>query len=258
VAARLPGCTPSVACLTAAVVAAISAPEQSALVTNTESRRRCANQLVRTVHSSSCRNLIGRQRSQKTPWIGYYSCLAVKQTRDWANSLLHQLHESCRTGGSIPNVLLLARHASPNHRSVAERDERELVGGAAEDLDDVRVDLSGSEGAAGGDVGEAHEGVHQGKLSGMVEFQARNAPPGRGNSICLKPACGHRAGWQPRVRVDKAAPSVMWDLERTCACCNKEGVCAKDLAERPDDPVWKSYCPNAFTLDTLLKLKARS
>jgi len=31
---------------------------------------------------------------------------------------------------------------------------------------------------AGGDVGEAHEGVHQGELSGMVEFQTGNAPPG--------------------------------------------------------------------------------
>ena len=61
-----------------------------------------------------------------------------------------------------------------------------------------------------------------------------------------------------KVDVDKAAQGVMRDLERTCACCNKDGVCAKDLAERPDDRVWQSYCPNAFTLDALLKLKARS
>ena len=61
-----------------------------------------------------------------------------------------------------------------------------------------------------------------------------------------------------KADVDKAAQGVMRDLERTCACCNKDGVCAKDLAERPDDRVWQSYCPNAFTLDALLKLKARS
>ena len=42
----------------------------------------------------------------------------------------------------------------------------------------MRVDLGGGEGAASGDVGEAHEGVHQGELSGMVDFEARNAPPG--------------------------------------------------------------------------------
>lgn len=48
----------------------------------------------------------------------------------------------------------------------------------------------------------------------------------------------------------------MWDLERTCVCCNKEGVWAKDLGERPDDPVWQScYCSNVFTLDALRFLK---
>jgi hypothetical protein len=61
-----------------------------------------------------------------------------------------------------------------------------------------------------------------------------------------------------KADVDEAAQGVMRDLERTCACCNKEGMCAKDLTERPDDPIWQSYCPNAFTLDALLKLKARS
>jgi hypothetical protein len=53
--------------------------------------------------------------------------------------------------------------------------------------------------------------------------------------------------------VDKAAQGV--SLERTCACCNKEGARAKDVAERPDDSGWQSYCPNAFTLDAFLKLK---
>jgi len=50
----------------------------------------------------------------------------------------------------------------------------------------------------------------------------------------------------------------MRDLQRTCACCNEKGVCEKDLEERPDDPAWKSYCPNAVTLETLAKLKAHS
>jgi hypothetical protein len=61
-----------------------------------------------------------------------------------------------------------------------------------------------------------------------------------------------------KVDVDKAAEGVMQDLQRTCACCNEKGVCEKDLAERPDDPVWKSYCPNAVTLESLSELKARS
>jgi hypothetical protein len=61
-----------------------------------------------------------------------------------------------------------------------------------------------------------------------------------------------------KAEVDKAAQGVMRDLQRTCACCNEKGMCEKDLAERPDDPVWKSYCPNAVTLESLCELKARS
>ena len=61
-----------------------------------------------------------------------------------------------------------------------------------------------------------------------------------------------------KADVDKAAQGVMRDLQRTCACCNEKGVCEKNLADRPDDPVWKSYCPNAVTLESLSELKARS
>ena len=61
-----------------------------------------------------------------------------------------------------------------------------------------------------------------------------------------------------KVDVNDAAEGVMRDLQRTCACCNEKGVCEKDLAERPDDPVWKSYCPNAVTLESLSELKARA
>ncbi|MGA7330039.1 MAG: hypothetical protein WBX25_37525, partial [Rhodomicrobium sp.] len=39
------------------------------------------------------------------------------------------------------------------------------------------------------------------------------------------------------------------------ACCNEKGVCEKDLRKHPQDPVWQSYCPNAFTLLDLKKLK---
>ena len=50
----------------------------------------------------------------------------------------------------------------------------------------------------------------------------------------------------------------MRDLQKTCACCNEKGVCEKDLVKRPDGSVWKSYCPNAVTLDLLTKLKGQS
>jgi hypothetical protein len=58
--------------------------------------------------------------------------------------------------------------------------------------------------------------------------------------------------------VDAAAQDVMRDLQRTCACCNEKGTCEKDLAQRPDDPVWKRYCPNAYTLESFTKLKNRA
>ena len=61
-----------------------------------------------------------------------------------------------------------------------------------------------------------------------------------------------------RADVDSAANGLMRDLQKTCACCNEKGVCEKDLAKHPDDPVWKSYCPNAVTLESLVKLKGHS
>ena len=61
-----------------------------------------------------------------------------------------------------------------------------------------------------------------------------------------------------RADVGRAAGGIMRDLEKTCACCNEKGVCEKDLAERPGDSVWKSYCPNAVTLESLAKLKVQA
>jgi hypothetical protein len=60
-----------------------------------------------------------------------------------------------------------------------------------------------------------------------------------------------------RADVDHAATGVLRDLQRTCACCNEQRRCEKDLVGRPDDPVWKGYCPNATTLDALTRLKDR-
>jgi hypothetical protein len=50
----------------------------------------------------------------------------------------------------------------------------------------------------------------------------------------------------------------MQDLEKTCALCNEKGVCQKDLTSRPGDPRWRSYCPNAITLDSLKRLTSDS
>lgn len=61
-----------------------------------------------------------------------------------------------------------------------------------------------------------------------------------------------------RADVERAAHNLMRDLERTCACCNEKGICEKDLSKRPDDPDWKHYCPNAITLESLIRLRSDS
>jgi hypothetical protein len=66
---------------------------------------------------------------------------------------------------------------------------------------------------------------------------------------------GPQEGKPTSTRLPRASCGI---LQRTCACCNEKGVCEKDFTEHPDDPVWKSYCSNAVTLESLTELKARS
>lgn len=61
-----------------------------------------------------------------------------------------------------------------------------------------------------------------------------------------------------RADADRLAHGLMRDLERSCACCADKGQCKGDLAARPDDPVWKEYCPNAITLESLRRTKGRA
>jgi hypothetical protein len=46
-------------------------------------------------------------------------------------------------------------------------------------------------------------------------------------------------------------PAALRDMQRLCAMCEAKGRCARDLAERPDDPTWREYCPNATTVDSI-------
>jgi hypothetical protein len=50
---------------------------------------------------------------------------------------------------------------------------------------------------------------------------------------------------------------IIRDLERTCTLCGEKRRCERDLARKPDDPVWHSYCPNAHTLEALEEDKKR-
>jgi len=46
-------------------------------------------------------------------------------------------------------------------------------------------------------------------------------------------------------------PAALQDLQRVCSLCSHHRRCAHDLAQDPDNPAWKDYCPNAETLAAL-------
>ena len=52
----------------------------------------------------------------------------------------------------------------------------------------MRVDLASGEAIAGGDVREAHEGVHQGALAGVIKPQSWNAFSRRSNGRFGEPS----------------------------------------------------------------------
>ena len=49
----------------------------------------------------------------------------------------------------------------------------------------------------------------------------------------------------------KTNPATMLDLQRLCTNCASKRRCQRDLGRRPDDPVWRQYCPNEGTLKAL-------
>ena len=50
-------------------------------------------------------------------------------------------------------------------------------------------------------------------------------------------------------------PLVMRDLQRLCTTCGEKRQCEFDLASGVIADNFRDYCPNAFTLDALLKAK---
>src|SRR5262245_29046886 len=64
---------------------------------------------------------------------------------------------------------------------IAEGSERVVLGVAAERCDDGGVDFGGGECVAGGDVREAHQRVHEGKLPRVIKLEARDALSGSGD-----------------------------------------------------------------------------
>jgi hypothetical protein len=51
--------------------------------------------------------------------------------------------------------------------------------------------------------------------------------------------------------LQRVEPRVAQDLARCCALCDCKSRCARDLARQPDNANWRTYCPNAHTLEAL-------
>ena len=49
--------------------------------------------------------------------------------------------------------------------------------------------------------------------------------------------------------------AVMRDLQRLCVVCSQKGRCEHELAKGTASEHFHEFCPNAFTLDALLKQK---
>ena len=55
--------------------------------------------------------------------------------------------------------------------------------------------------------------------------------------------------------LDHHDPAVMRDLQRSCIMCDEKGRCTFDVTNGAITEKFRDYCPNAFTLDALLKAK---
>jgi pyrroloquinoline quinone (PQQ) biosynthesis protein C len=58
-------------------------------------------------------------------------------------------------------------------------------------------------------------------------------------------------------KLAEADPLVMRDLQRLCVTCNKKKRCQHELAEGKAAADFRQFCPNAVTLDALMKANDR-
>ena len=55
----------------------------------------------------------------------------------------------------------------------------------------------------------------------------------------------------------KNDPALMRDLQRLCIVCSHKGRCQHELAKGTTAEHFREFCPNAYTLDALLKQKVQ-
>ena len=56
-------------------------------------------------------------------------------------------------------------------------------------------------------------------------------------------------------KLSHSDPAVMRDLQRLCISCGHKRQCEHDLARGEAAGLFHDYCPNAFTIDALLKAR---
>ena len=56
-------------------------------------------------------------------------------------------------------------------------------------------------------------------------------------------------------KLAQADPAVMRDLQRLCIVCGQKGRCQHELARGTAAKHFREFCPNAYTLDAVLKSK---
>jgi hypothetical protein len=59
-------------------------------------------------------------------------------------------------------------------------------------------------------------------------------------------------GIEPNI-INVSEPEYTRDLERICTLCDSKTQCTRDLNRRPESGIWRTYCPNASTLDLLAR-----
>ena len=94
---------------------------------------------------------------------------------------------------------------------VSQRGESIAVGRASKCLDDVGVDFRGGEGVARGDVREAHEGIHEGELSRVIEPQTWDAFSSGSNGRLCQPS--------QLTAINKRLEDVLLDVEVVVVDC---------------------------------------
>jgi hypothetical protein len=111
---------------------------------------------------------------------------AEKACGEWRIDAFEEIQEDEADRVSLREQLITARVRELGNKTlgadfrkvVAERSERVVLAGAAERLTTAGWVSAVMQGVAGGDVREAHQRMHEGKLPRVIELEARDALSG--------------------------------------------------------------------------------